>query len=155
MHTRFALSPPESGTRAVVVAPDEPVEHRGHPTPVDGEHGEDGAGLDGDGVAVERLLRRVGPVEVEECLLKHPAVALAAVIGVPDPIRTESIKAFLVLKPGRSGDAALAREIQEFVKTKLAAHEYPRAVEFVDSLPMTTTGKIMRRELRARETAKA
>ncbi len=98
---------------------------------------------------------RVGPVEVEECLLKHPAVALAAVIGVPDPIRTESIKAFLVLKPGRSGDAALAREIQEFVKTKLAAHEYPRAVEFVDSLPMTTTGKIMRRELRARETAKA
>jgi acetyl-CoA synthetase len=98
---------------------------------------------------------RVGPVEVEECLLKHPAVALAAVIGVPDPIRTESIKAFLVLKPGRSGDSALAREIQEFVKTKLAAHEYPRAVEFVESLPMTTTGKIMRRELRAREASKA
>ncbi|MBM3534428.1 MAG: AMP-binding protein [Alphaproteobacteria bacterium] len=97
---------------------------------------------------------RVGPVEVEECLLKHPAVALAAVIGVPDPIRTESIKAFLVLKPGRNGDAALMREIQDFVKTKLAAHEYPRAVDFADSLPMTTTGKIMRRELRAREAAK-
>jgi acetyl-CoA synthetase len=97
---------------------------------------------------------RVGPVEVEECLLKHPAVALAAVIGVPDPIRTESIKAFVVLKPGRSGDARLAREIQDFVKTKLAAHEYPRAVEFVEALPMTTTGKIMRRELRAREAAK-
>ena len=98
---------------------------------------------------------RVGPVEVEECLLKHPAVALAAVIGVPDPIRTESIKAFLVLKPGRTGDAALAREVLEFVKTKLAQHEYPRAVEFLDALPMTTTGKIMRRELRAREAAKS
>jgi len=97
---------------------------------------------------------RVGPVEVEECLLKHPAVALAAVIGVPDPIRTESIKAFLVLKPGRSGDEALRREIQDFVRAKLAAHEYPRAVEFVEALPMTTTGKIMRRELRAREAAK-
>jgi acetyl-CoA synthetase len=97
---------------------------------------------------------RVGPAEVEECLLKHPAVALAAVIGVPDPIRTESIKAFLVLKPGRAGDDRLAREIQDFVKVRLAAHEYPRAVEFVDALPMTTTGKIMRRELRAREAAK-
>jgi acetyl-CoA synthetase len=94
---------------------------------------------------------RVGPAEIEECLLKHPAVAIAAVIGVPDPIRTESIKAFLVLKPGLVGDADLAREIQDFVKTKLAAHEYPRMVEFVSELPMTTTGKIVRRELRARE----
>ena len=94
---------------------------------------------------------RVGPAEIEECLLKHPAVAMAAVIGVPDPIRTESIKAFLVLKPGKAGGEALAREVQDFVKTKLAAHEYPRAVEFVEALPMTTTGKIMRRELRARE----
>jgi acetyl-CoA synthetase len=97
---------------------------------------------------------RVGPAEIEECLLKHPAVALAAVIGVPDPIRTESIKAFLVLKPGRAGNGALAREVQDFVKTKLAAHEYPRAVEFVDALPMTTTGKIMRRELRSRQAAR-
>jgi acetyl-CoA synthetase len=94
---------------------------------------------------------RVGPAEIEECLLKHPAVAIAAVIGVPDPIRTESIKAFLVLKPGLAGDPALAREIQDFVKTRLAAHEYPRQVEFVSELPMTTTGKIVRRELRARE----
>ena len=72
------------------------------------------------------------------------------VIGVPDALRTEIVKAFLVLKPGRRGTPELAREIQDFVKVKLAAHEYPRAIEFVDALPMTTTGKIMRRELRSR-----
>jgi acetyl-CoA synthetase len=94
---------------------------------------------------------RIGPAEVEDCLMRHPAVALAAVIGVPDPVRTESVKAFLVLRPGRSADAALAREIQDFVKQRLAAHAYPRTVEFVDSLPMTATGKVMRRELRQRE----
>jgi len=80
--------------------------------------------------------------------MKHPAVALAAAVGVPDPVRTEIVKAFLVLKPGRSGTPELAREIQDFVKTHLAAHEYPRLVEFVDALPMTATGKVMRRELR-------
>jgi acetyl-CoA synthetase len=93
---------------------------------------------------------RIGPGEIEDCLMKHPAVALAAAVGVPDPVRTEVVKAFLVLKPGREGSAALAREIQDFVKTRLAAHEYPRLVEFVDALPMTTTGKVMRRELRKR-----
>ncbi|HEV7370495.1 acyl-CoA synthetase [Arenibaculum sp.] len=93
---------------------------------------------------------RIGPGEIEECLMRHPAVALAGVVGVPDPIRTERVKAFVVLRPGRSGDEALAREIQDFVKTRLAAHEYPREVEFVDELPMTATGKIMRRALRAR-----
>ncbi len=91
---------------------------------------------------------RIGPGEVEDCLMKHPAVALAAAVGVPDPVRTEIVKAFLVLKPGRSGTPELAREIQDFVKTHLAAHEYPRLVEFVDALPMTATGKVMRRELR-------
>jgi acetyl-CoA synthetase len=93
---------------------------------------------------------RIGPGEIENCLMKHPAVALAAAVGVPDPVRTEIVKAFLVLKSGRAPSDALAREIQDFVKVKLAAHEYPRQVEFVDSLPMTTTGKIMRRELRKR-----
>jgi acetyl-CoA synthetase len=93
---------------------------------------------------------RIGPGEIENCLMKHPGVAMAAVVGVPDALRTEVVKAFIVLKPGRAGDPALAREIQDFVKTRLAAHEYPRRIEFVDSLPMTTTGKIMRRELRKR-----
>jgi acetyl-CoA synthetase len=93
---------------------------------------------------------RIGPGEIEDCLLKHPAVAMAAAVGVPDELRTEIVKAFLVLNPGHAGTDALASEIQEFVKTRLAAHEYPRRVEFVESLPMTTTGKIIRRELRQR-----
>jgi acetyl-CoA synthetase len=93
---------------------------------------------------------RIGPGEIEDCLMKHPAVALAAAVGVPDALRTEVVKAFLVLKPGHSGTPALAGEIQEFVKTRLAAHEYPRLVEFVDALPLTATGKIIRRELRQR-----
>lgn len=93
---------------------------------------------------------RIGPGEIEDCLMKHPAVALAAAVGVPDPVRTEAVKAFLVLKPDRRGTPELAREIQDFVKTRLAAHEYPRHVEFVDALPMTATGKVMRRELRRR-----
>ncbi|OBK76596.1 AMP-binding protein [Mycobacterium sp. 1164985.4] len=97
---------------------------------------------------------RIGPGEIEEALLRHPAVRLAAVIGVPDPVRTESIKAFLVLTEGQQPSEALEHEICEFVKTRLARHEYPRAIEFVDSLPTTTTGKIMRRELRERERAK-
>jgi acetyl-CoA synthetase len=93
---------------------------------------------------------RVGPSEIEDCLLKHPAVALSAVVGIPDPVRTESIKAWIVLRPGFAPSDALAREIQDYVKVKLAAHEYPRIVQFTDSLPMTATGKVLRRELRAR-----
>ena len=91
---------------------------------------------------------RIGPGEIEDCLIKHPAIAMAAAVGVPDPIRTERVKAFIVLKPGRAGDAALVRDIQDFVKTRLAAHEYPREVAFVEALPMTATGKIIRKALR-------
>ena len=75
----------------------------------------------------------------------------AAAVGVPDPLRTERVKAFLVLKEGHSPSEALTREIQAFVKTRLAAHEYPREIAYLDSLPMTATGKIMRRELRAKD----
>jgi acetyl-CoA synthetase len=92
---------------------------------------------------------RIGPSEIEHTLLKHPAVALSAVVGVPDPIRTEAIKAWIVLRPGFAASDALAREIQDFVKVQLAAHEYPRFVQFTESLPMTATGKVLRRELRA------
>ena len=95
---------------------------------------------------------RIGPGEIEDCLLGHPAVALAAAVGVPDAERTERVKAFVVLQPGYSGDAALAREIQNHVKTRLAAHEYPRELAFLEALPMTATGKIMRRVLRNQET---
>ncbi|RED54037.1 acyl-CoA synthetase [Aestuariispira insulae] len=91
---------------------------------------------------------RVGPGEIEDCLINHPAVQLAAVIGVPDPIRTQSVKAYIVLRDGFSEDETLTREIQTYVKTKLAAHEYPRAIAYVRELPMTTTGKVMRRKLR-------
>src|SRR6476469_5983817 len=93
---------------------------------------------------------RIGPSEIEDTLLKHPAVALSAVVGIPDPIRTEAVKAWIVLRPGFAPSDALAREIQDFVKVQLAAHEYPRHVQFAESLPMTATGKVLRRELRGR-----
>jgi acetyl-CoA synthetase len=91
---------------------------------------------------------RIGPGEIEDCLLRHPAVALAAVVGKPDALRTEIVKAFIVLKKGQSASDALAAEIQTFVRTRLSAHEYPREVAFIDDMPMTTTGKVIRRLLR-------
>jgi acetyl-CoA synthetase len=93
---------------------------------------------------------RIGPGEIEDCLLRHPAVAMAAAVGIPDPVRTEIVKAFLVLAPGFAPSAALTSEIQDFVRTRLAAHEYPRRIEYLGALPLTATGKVMRRELRAR-----
>jgi len=97
---------------------------------------------------------RIGPGEIEDCLGRHPAVSLAAAIGVPDPLRTERIKAFVLLRPGFKPDKELEREIREFVNQRLSPHEKPRIIEFVDSLPMTATGKIKRKELRDAEIAK-
>jgi acetyl-CoA synthetase len=91
---------------------------------------------------------RIGPGEIEDCLIRHPAVALAAAIGKPDALRTEIVKAFIVLKTGFVPSESLAGEIQTFVKTRLSAHEYPREVAFIDVMPMTTTGKVIRRLLR-------
>ena len=89
-----------------------------------------------------------GPGEIEDCLIQHPAVSLAAAVGKPDPVRTEIVKAFVQLRPEVAATDALKADLASFVKTRLAAHEYPREVEFVAELPLTTTGKIMRRELR-------
>ncbi|HMF21650.1 MAG TPA: acyl-CoA synthetase [Pseudolabrys sp.] len=93
---------------------------------------------------------RIGPGEIEDCLIRHPAVALAAAVGKPDALRTEIVKAFIVLKKGFNASDALASEIQDFVRTRLSAHEYPREVAFIDAMPMTTTGKVIRRLLRER-----
>ncbi len=92
---------------------------------------------------------RIGPGEIEDCLLGHPAVALAAAVGKPDRLRTEIVKAFVVLKPGHAGSPALASELQSYVRARLSAHEYPREIAFCAELPMTTTGKVVRRLLRA------
>jgi acetyl-CoA synthetase len=91
---------------------------------------------------------RIGPGEIEGCLGPHPAVAMAAVIGVPDERRGEVPKAFVVLRPGVEPTVTLADELRAFVRTRLAAHEAPRDIAFINELPRTTTGKIMRRALR-------
>ena len=96
---------------------------------------------------------RIGPGEIEDCLIRHPAVALAAAVGVPDPVRTEAVKVFIVLKPGQAPSAALEDDIRAFVKTRLSPHEYPRLIEFRETLPLTATGKIKRKELREAEKA--
>lgn len=96
---------------------------------------------------------RIGPSEIEDCLLKHPAVAQVGVIGKPDPLRTEIVKAYVVLRPGRAPCEALAAELQDHVRRLCAAHSYPREIAFLGALPMTVTGKVMRRELRKRAEA--
>ena len=97
---------------------------------------------------------RIGPGEIEDCLVRHPAVSLAAAIGVPDPLRTEKIKAFILLRPGHTGDEDLKKNILDFVNRRLSPHEKPRVIEFVDQLPLTATGKIKRKDLRDAEIAK-
>jgi acetyl-CoA synthetase len=96
---------------------------------------------------------RIGPGEVEDCLMKHPAVAMVAVVGMPDPERTEVVTAFVVPGPGaleqHGGEEGLTRALQTFAKANHAAYAYPRRIRFLDELPMTTTGKIMRKDLRA------
>jgi len=91
---------------------------------------------------------RIGPAEIEDCLLGHPAVRLAGVVGKPDALRGAVVAAYLTLDDGYAPSETLAAEIAAFVKTRLAAHEYPRVVRFIDEMPMTTTGKIIRRRLR-------
>ena len=92
---------------------------------------------------------RVGPTEIEQTLLAHPAVEHAAVVGVPDAERGEIVKAFVVVAPGFRADAALHAELQQHVKQRLAAYEYPRRIVFAAELPMTPSGKLRRTELRA------
>ena len=94
---------------------------------------------------------RIGPGEIEACLAGHPAVALAAAVGSPDPIRGEIVKAFVQLREGVSPTAELAQGLQAYVRTRLSAHEYPRELEFIAAIPTTTTGKVVRKELRELE----
>jgi acetyl-CoA synthetase len=91
---------------------------------------------------------RIGPAEIEDCLATHPAVAIAAAVGKPDALRTEIVKAFVVLNRDFSPSPQLAEEIRLFVRTRLSAAEYPREIAFVDAIPLTTSGKVIRREFR-------
>ena len=98
---------------------------------------------------------RIGPSEVENCLVKHPAVANAAVVPKPDAARGALVKAYVVLAPGFAGDDTLVAALQAHVRERLAPYEYPKEIEFIDALPMTTTGKVQRRLLRLQEQARA
>jgi acetyl-CoA synthetase len=98
---------------------------------------------------------RIGPSEIENCLVKHPAVANAAVVPKPDVERGAVVKAYVVLAPGCAAGDALVAELQQHVRGKLAPYEYPKEIEFIDALPMTTTGKVQRRVLRLQEEARA
>ena len=93
---------------------------------------------------------RIGPAEIEDCLLTHPAVATVGVVGKPDPLRTEIVKAYVVLK---DGEDLSANTLQSWVKDRLATYSYPREITFLDALPMTVTGKVIRKELKARAAA--
>lgn len=91
---------------------------------------------------------RISPFEIESVLMHHPAVLECAITGVPDPVRGQLVKATIVLRAGYTGDETLAKELQNYVKKETAPYKYPRTVEFVSSLPKSTSGKIMRRKIR-------
>jgi acetyl-CoA synthetase len=91
---------------------------------------------------------RIGPFEPESALIAHQAVAEAAVIGIPDEVRGEIVKAFVVLKPGHSPSVELSEALRGFVQSNLSAHAYPREIEFIDQLPKTPSGKVQRFLLR-------
>lgn len=93
---------------------------------------------------------RIGPAEIEDCLLTHPAVQMAGVVGKPDALRGTIVAAYIQLAPGHAPSDALADDIAAHVKTRLAAYEYPRVIRFIDDMPLTTTGKIIRGDLRHR-----
>ena len=97
---------------------------------------------------------RIGPSEIENCLVKHPAVANAAVVPSPDPERGAVVKAFIVLTPGHAPSLALEEDIRQHVRGRLAPYEYPKEIEFIEALPMTTTGKVQRRVLRELEASR-
>ncbi|MCC7040945.1 MAG: AMP-binding protein [Burkholderiales bacterium] len=97
---------------------------------------------------------RVGPSEIENCIVKHPAVANCAVVPSPDATRGNVVKAFVVLAPGVAGSREVEEDIQRHVRTFLAPYETPKEIEFIDALPMTTTGKVQRKVLRDREAAR-
>ena len=96
---------------------------------------------------------RIGPSEIEDCLLRHSAVATVGVVGKPDALRGEIVKAYVVAKEGIAADAELAKLLQSHVKDHLASYSYPREITFLDALPMTVTGKVIRKELKARACA--
>lgn len=98
---------------------------------------------------------RIGPAEIEDCLMRHDAVASVGVVGKPDQQRTEIVKAYVILRDGIAPDDTTRDALKTHVKSKLAAYEYPREIDFVDSLPMTVTGKIIRKDLRARAVEEA
>jgi len=97
---------------------------------------------------------RIGPSEIENCLVRHPAIANAAVVPSPDETRGNVVKAFIVLSSGHTPSPALEDDIQQHVRRHLAPYEYPKEIEFIDALPMTTTGKVQRKVLRERERAR-
>jgi acetyl-CoA synthetase len=94
---------------------------------------------------------RIGPAEIESVIAENPKVAEVAVIGIPDKERGNAIKAFIVLKKGINPSEEIKKEIQDWVRKNLASHDVPKYIEFVDSLPHTMSGKILRRYLRAKE----